>query len=161
MGKLLQSYKQLECDHFQTTFETHKQSLISAFLIYITVPLIKRIRKQGESKIPLCNPSGGKLPLRTSVSYNKLLGGGVFRTPQNIYDEAFFAKIVNGFKTLTVFLQKTYVADVRLVSKYASSWESALNVGCRQIVSAWNLQLQARTQESTRGSLLGCVSRGR
>ena len=38
-GKLLQNYKELECE-FQDTFETRKRSFISAFLICMTVPLI-------------------------------------------------------------------------------------------------------------------------
>ena len=31
---------------------------------------------------------------------------GVFRTSSNIYNEAFFAKILNGFKLLTTFARK-------------------------------------------------------
>ena len=33
---------------------------------------------QGESKIPLCNPSGGKLLLKRCLCYNKLLGRVAF-----------------------------------------------------------------------------------
>ena len=31
---------------------------------------------------------------------------GVFKTQSNIYNEAFFAKILNGFKLLTIFVKK-------------------------------------------------------
>ena len=36
-------------------------------------------------KIPLCNPNAGKILLRASASYNKLLGIAEFRTLPNIY----------------------------------------------------------------------------
>ena len=39
---------------------------------------------------------------------------GVIRTLSNIYKGAFFAKILNGFKLLTIFKKKGSVADVRL-----------------------------------------------
>ena len=39
-------------------------------------------RIQGESKIPLCNSSGGKLLLRPSSSYNKLLGRKKVKAPR-------------------------------------------------------------------------------
>ena len=42
--------------------------------IFLLLMLIKGIRRYSECKIPLPNPSGGKLLLRLSVSYNKLLG---------------------------------------------------------------------------------------
>ena len=35
-------------------------------VLFLCVVKIKRIRRQGEPQIPLCNPSGGKLLLRTS-----------------------------------------------------------------------------------------------
>ena len=44
---------------------------------------------------------------------------GVFRTRSNVYDEAFFAKIVNGLKALTIS-QKSFIVNVRLSSKHAS-----------------------------------------
>ena len=40
---------------------------------------INRIRRQDESKIPLCNPSGGNFFLRPSASCNKLMGRITFR----------------------------------------------------------------------------------
>ena len=61
------------------------------FLILFLV-LIKGIMRQGESKIPLHNPSGGKLFLRPSTSYNKLLGEVKFRTLLNIHNGAFLQK---------------------------------------------------------------------
>ena len=33
---------------------------------------------------------------------------GVFRNQSNIYDGVFFAKIVNGFKPLTIFAKKLH-----------------------------------------------------
>ena len=57
--------------------------------IFLLLMLIKGIRRYSECKIPLPNPSGGKLLLRLSVSYNKLLGSGVSRTLSSISDEAF------------------------------------------------------------------------
>ena len=68
--------------------------------------LIKKIKRYGESRFPSRKPSGKKLPLRPSAIYNKLLGRGVFRIMSNIQDKAFFAKTVNGFRTLTVFAKK-------------------------------------------------------
>ena len=44
--------------------------------------------RQGETEIPLYSPSGGKLLLRPSSSYD-LLGRVTFRILSNIYDEAF------------------------------------------------------------------------
>ena len=60
--------------------------------IFLLLMLIKGIRRYSECKIPLPNPSGGKLLLKLSVSYNKLLGSGVSRTLSNIYDGAFLQK---------------------------------------------------------------------
>ena len=57
--------------------------------IFLLLMLIKGIRRYSECKILLSNSSGGKLLFRPSVSYNKVLGSGVFRTLPNIYDEAF------------------------------------------------------------------------
>ena len=50
---------------------------------------------------------------------------GVFRTQSNIGDRAFFAKIVNGFESLTIFA-KNSIVDIRLVSKYASEYNNKL-----------------------------------
>ena len=58
------------------------------FLVLFSV-LIKGIRSYGESKIPLHNPSGGKLLLRPPASSNELLGRVLFRTLSNIYDQVF------------------------------------------------------------------------
>ena len=52
----------------------------------------QRIRRQRESKITLCNASGGKFLLRPSSSYNKLLGRIAFRILSNIHDGAFLGK---------------------------------------------------------------------
>ena len=46
----------------------------------------RRTRRQGESEIPLCKPSGGKLLLRPSSDYNRLLESVACRTLSNIYD---------------------------------------------------------------------------
>ena len=83
--------------------------LVDKFFIFLFVVLLKemrtrgeskisfcyfcqRISMQGESKITLCNPSGGKLLLRPSSSYNKLLGRIAFRILSNIHDEAVLGK---------------------------------------------------------------------
>ena len=60
--------------------------------IFLFLVLIKGIRRYSESNIPLPQPSGGKLLLRPSVSYNKLLGSGVSRALSSIYDGAFLRK---------------------------------------------------------------------
>ena len=41
-------------------------------LLILSLVYVKRIRRQGESKISLCNPSAGRLRFRPSLSYNKL-----------------------------------------------------------------------------------------
>ena len=64
---------------------------VQGFIVLLLV-LIKGIRRYGECKIPLPNPSGGKLLFRPSVNYNILLGSGVSTTLSNIYDEAFLQK---------------------------------------------------------------------
>ena len=55
-------------------------------------------KRQGESKIPLYNPSGEKIIFRA-----KLLGRVAFKILPNIHDEAPPAKKTNDLKTLTVF----------------------------------------------------------
>ena len=41
----------------------------------------------GDSKIPSCKPSGGKLLLRSSSSYNKLLGRVAFKIQASAYEK--------------------------------------------------------------------------
>ena len=53
------------------------------FLILCLV-LIKKIRRYGESKIPVSNNSDGKLPLKPSRSDNKSLGRVIFRIMSNV-----------------------------------------------------------------------------
>ena len=53
-------------------------------------------RRKGESKVPLCNPSDGKLFLKPA-SYNKLLDRVAFRILSNVS----FAKTPNDLKTST------------------------------------------------------------
>ena len=65
------------------------QDFISLFLCLV---IIKRIRRQDESRIPLRSPSGGKLLLRPSAGCNKLLGRVVLRILSNIQDEALLQK---------------------------------------------------------------------
>ena len=60
-------------------------SPVQNFIFFFFV-LVKIIRRLDEPKIPLSNPSGGKLLLRPSASYNELLGRVVFRIPPNIHD---------------------------------------------------------------------------
>ena len=62
--------------------------------------LVKEIRREVESTIPVPNLIGGKLFLRTSTSYNnynKLLGKGATRTLSNTYHAPFLQKIVSNF----------------------------------------------------------------
>ena len=61
-------------------------------LLLLCLVLIKRIRRQGVSEIALCNPSGAKLPVRPSSTYNKLLGRIAFRILSNIHDGALLQK---------------------------------------------------------------------
>ena len=56
------------------------------------------------------------LPYRKGRHYNATGGRDVFRTQSNIYNEAFFAKIVNGS-----------IADVRLGFKYATAMDQMVN----------------------------------
>ena len=41
------------------------------------------------------------------------------------------------------------MTDVRLGYKCTSDWEGVINLGCRWITCAWNLQPQAGAQGST------------
>ena len=45
---------------------------------------------------------------------------GVFRTWPNIYKGAFFAKILKGFKLLTILAKKGSIADIRLGWEWTS-----------------------------------------
>ena len=51
------------------------------------------------------------------------LGRDLFRIQSNIYHEAFFANIVNGISRY-IFSQESYLASIRLCSKYASAGNS-------------------------------------
>ena len=68
-------------------------------------------------------PSVKKLPFRPFAIYNKVLGRGVLRTMSNNQDGAFFARIINGSKTLTVFAKKgpsqmfDWVPDTPLIGR--------------------------------------------
>ena len=42
---------------------------VSPRFLLVVLLWIKRIRRQIESKIPFCNPSGGKILLKASASY--------------------------------------------------------------------------------------------
>ena len=66
--------------------------------------LIKRIRRQSDAKIPVCNPVGGKLLLRPSTSYNKLLGRVVLRILSDIQDGALLQKYTRAIRCW-LFLQ--------------------------------------------------------
>ena len=71
-----------------------------------------------------------KLCCSKNVNCNDMFAE-TFRIKLNIYNVAFFAKIVNGFKPLTVFLQKCSLIDVWMDYKHASDsldapWERAL-----------------------------------
>ena len=64
------------------------------------------LRRQMESKIPLCNSIGGILHFRNSSSYNKLLDRVPFKTLSNNLPKITWwsssAKIANGLNTLTI-----------------------------------------------------------
>ena len=64
--------------------------------------------------IPRCNPSGGKLLLRSSASYNKSLGRVALRNLSKIQDEAFLQKQGTAIRRY-LFPQKTSTVDVRNV----------------------------------------------
>ena len=49
---------------------------------------------------------------RTLVAVSK--SREVFRNQSNIYKEDFFAKIINGYKMLTIFADLTIIADIHL-----------------------------------------------
>ena len=55
-----------------------------AFLVFGVNQENQEIRRLGESTIPLCNSNGGKLLLRPSSSYHKLLGRVASRILSNI-----------------------------------------------------------------------------
>ena len=87
--------------------------LVDKFFIFSCLVLLKEMRTQGDSKIssccfrvsfksrelggrwgckiPLCNPSG-RMFLRTSLSYNNLLGRVAFKILSNIHDGALLQK---------------------------------------------------------------------
>ena len=65
-------------------------------LIVLCLVWIKRIRRQGKFKIPLCNPSGGNLFLRQSRIQN----------PVKHQRRSSFVKTANGLNTLTVSTKK-------------------------------------------------------
>ena len=54
------------------------------------------------------------------AQYFKPSARSLFSTQSNICDEAFFAKIANIFKLLSIFAKKSSIVDVRPGSKYSS-----------------------------------------
>ena len=62
------------------------------YLLVLSLVLIKIIKTQVESKILLCDPSVGKLLLRSSANCNNLLDRIAFRILPNIHDGAFLPK---------------------------------------------------------------------
>ena len=99
-----------------------------AFVFGITV--IKKIRRQCESKIPLLNFNGWKLPSNLLRAIIKLLGRVVLRILWNIHDRVLLRKQPAALRRWS-FLQKSSAADVPLDTKTPSNWSGALNVGCR------------------------------
>ena len=83
-------------------------------LIVLCLVWIKRIRRQREFKILLCNPSGGNLLLRQSHMYN----------PVKHQWWSSFAKTANVI-TPRLLPQKSPTTDVR------QDYRGAVNVGCR------------------------------
>ena len=68
------------------------ESVQDSILLILWLFLIKRIRRQGEPKIPLCNLIGGKLLLGPFLSQNKLLLRVAFRTLVKTHDGALLQK---------------------------------------------------------------------
>ena len=92
--------------------------------------LIKTIARQGESQIPLCKPSDGKLFFRPSTSYNKLFDIVAFRILSNIYDWTPLPKQPMAWRRL-LFPPKSSTVAVWLDFKCASDWKDALNICCK------------------------------
>ena len=92
--------------------------------------LIKTIARQGESQIPLCKPSDGKLFFRPSTSYNKLFDIVAFRILSNIHDGTPLPKQPMAWRRL-LFPPKSSTAAVWLDFKCASDWKDALNICCK------------------------------
>ena len=63
---------------------------------------VARVMRQGESKIPLCNPSSGKILLRAFSSYNKLLGRVAYKILPKHPRWSFPTKTTSCLKKLTV-----------------------------------------------------------
>ena len=99
------------------------QDLIFCFCVWCKS---RNFRRQGLSKIFSCNHSDGKLLLRPSTSYNRLLDKVASRILSNIHDRALLRKY------------STTIVDVRLESKCAFDWKGDVNEGCRQTAVAWN-----------------------
>ena len=98
-----------------------KVSLAFSFLMLLSprfcpavLVWIKIIKREGESKIPLCNPSGGKILLRASASYNKLLGRAAFRILPDFHDGVPLRKQPASLRHW-LFPQKATTADVKLI----------------------------------------------
>ena len=75
-----------------TTLHAYVGSAQDFILLSLYLVLIKRIRRQGEYKIP--NINGGKLLRRFSSSYRKLLDRVIFRILSNINGGATLRKYV-------------------------------------------------------------------
>ena len=93
----------------------------------------------GESKIPLCDPSGRKLLLRPSSSYNKLMGWVAFRILSKIHNGALLQK-QSTVLACWLFLQKNSNADVWLDFKCAFDWrcckcEVSVDCKCMEFVA--------------------------
>ena len=97
---------------------------------FVVLVWIKIIRSQSKSKIPLCNPSGGKILLRASASYVKLLARVAFRTLPNIHDGAHSRKKPTDLRHW-LFPQKSTTADLKLGFKSVCYWKDAANVDCK------------------------------
>ena len=103
-------------------------------LLFLCLVQIKRIRRQGESRILSCIPSGGSFSsdlLRAVISYWAESHLESFQTPAMEYSWE-----NNKWTCLTRgrFPQKSYTADVRLDSDCASDWrcsQCGMRVDCK------------------------------
>ena len=94
-GKWLRTYFYPCCFYFYFyIFISQRNDIVGSVedfvLLFLCSVWITRIRRLGESKIPLCDPSGGRLFQRPPLSYNKLLRRATLRILSNILMELFY-----------------------------------------------------------------------
>ena len=91
---------------------------------------IKITKRQGDFKIPLCNPSGGKVLPKASASYAKLLGKVAFRVLPNIHGES-PPPCPGENNPNDQHPRWSSPPPLAKAIQMASDWTRAVNVGCR------------------------------